>query len=201
MAFALLVSVVGITFLSHQGTISTVVVVESALMPCFIAFATCDPSDIAIVNGTLSGTGCDTLAVNENDVCTHVCDSGYTLVGTAVRTCQASTSFDGTSPSCQGPQLESLQALSSLTSMTTADTDGCIASPCDAAASCVDTKAPGTGRYARLLDLCNPVSSSMVVAVRARASQATLATAKIAFCLQLPPLPAQLPLAGRLLSQ
>ncbi|CAH1271352.1 CSMD3 [Branchiostoma lanceolatum] len=75
------------------------------------------PALTAPANGAVSGTNF------YGDVATFTCDPGYGLVGGSTRTCQADTTWSGSSPTCT-------------------DIDACLANPCHAQATCTDNPAP-----------------------------------------------------------
>ncbi|CAH1271357.1 CSMD3 [Branchiostoma lanceolatum] len=75
------------------------------------------PTLTAPANGAVSGTNF------YGDVATFTCDAGYNLVGGSTRTCQADTTWSGSSPTCT-------------------DIDACLANPCHAQATCRDNPAP-----------------------------------------------------------
>ncbi|CAH1271353.1 CSMD3 [Branchiostoma lanceolatum] len=75
------------------------------------------PALTAPANGAVSGTN------SYEDVATFTCDPGYNLVGGSTRTCQADTTWSGSSPTCT-------------------DIDACLANPCHAQATCRDNPAP-----------------------------------------------------------
>ena len=54
-------------------------------------------SQPSIANGVVSVTG-----QRSGDTATYTCDSGYELVGSATRTCQADGSWTGSAPTCVG---------------------------------------------------------------------------------------------------
>ena len=50
----------------------------------------------------------DAMATFDTDLCavaTYTCSEGYSLVGDAMRTCQANGQWNGTEPTCEGKHL------------------------------------------------------------------------------------------------
>ncbi|XP_066295428.1 sushi, von Willebrand factor type A, EGF and pentraxin domain-containing protein 1-like isoform X3 [Branchiostoma lanceolatum] len=62
------------------------------------------PALTAPANGAVSGTN------SYEDVATFTCDPGYSLVGGSTRTCQADTTWSGSSPTCTAVQCPALTA-------------------------------------------------------------------------------------------
>jgi len=53
-----------------------------------------------VTGGTINCTMRDDMVLSYEDVCTVMCNTGYVLIGDAMRTCQNDTMLNGTEAMC-----------------------------------------------------------------------------------------------------